>query len=71
VSNSVSNWEKLLQGQAYGEDYLSHTQCHELYQHFKSGRTSVEDDPKSGRPSPLMDDDRVEKVCCDSSKCSA
>jgi len=48
--------------QAYGEDCLSHTQCHEWYQHFKSGRMSVEDNPKSGRPSTSMDDDHVEKV---------
>jgi len=48
--------------QAYGEDCLSHTQCHEWYQHFISGRTSTEDDPKSGRPSMLMDNDHVEKV---------
>ena len=48
--------------QAYGEDCLSRTQCHEWYQRFKSGRTSIEDDPKSGRPSKSMDDDNVEKV---------
>ena len=48
--------------QAYGEDCLSRTQCHEWYQHFKLGRTSIEDDPKSGRPSTSMDDDDVEKV---------
>jgi len=48
--------------QAYGEDCLSRTQCHEWYQLFKSGRTSNEDDPKSGRPSTSMDDDHVEKV---------
>ena len=29
---------------------------------LKSGRTSIEDDPKSGRPSTSMDDDHVEKV---------
>ena len=29
---------------AYGEDCLSRTQCHEWYQRFKSGRTSIEDD---------------------------
>jgi len=46
----------------YGEDCSSRTQCHEWYQRFKSGRTSVEDDPKSGRPSTSMDDDHVEKV---------
>ena len=48
--------------QAYGEDCLSRTQCHEWYQRFKSGRTSIEEDPKSRRPSTSMDDDHVEKV---------
>ena len=48
--------------QAYGEDCLSCTQCHEWYQRFKSVRTSIEDDPKSGRPSTSMDDDHVEEV---------
>ena len=48
--------------QAYGEDCLSHTQYHERYQRFKSGRTFIEDIPKSGQPSMSMDDDHVEKV---------
>ena len=48
--------------QAYGEDCLSRTQCHEWYQRFKWARTSIEDDPKSGRPSTSMDYDQVEKV---------
>ena len=48
--------------QAYGEDCLSRTQCYEWYQRFKSGRMSIEDDPKSGRASTSMDDDHVEKV---------
>ena len=48
--------------QAYGEDYLSCKQCHKWYQHFKLGRTSKDDDPKSGRPSASMDNDDVEKV---------
>jgi len=48
--------------QAYGEDCLSRTQCHEWYQRFKSGRTSIKDDSKSGRLSTSMDDDHVEKV---------
>ena len=56
--NSVSNWEK----QAYGEDCWSRTQCYEWYQRFKSGRTSIEDDPKSGRPSSSTGDDHIEKV---------
>jgi len=48
--------------QAYREDCLSHTPCHEWYQRFKSARTSIEDDPKSGWASTWMDDDCVEKV---------
>jgi len=48
--------------QAYGEACLSRTQCHKWYQRFKSGRTSIEDDTKSGRLSTSMDNDHVEKV---------
>ena len=48
--------------QAYGEDCLSRTQCYEWYQRFKSGRTSIGDDPKSGRASSSTGDDHIEKV---------
>jgi len=48
--------------QAYGEDCLSRTQCYEWYQRFKSGRTSIEDYPTSGRPSSSTGDDHIEKV---------
>ena len=48
--------------QACGEVCLSRTQCHKWYQRFKSGRTSIEDDRKSGQPSTSMDDDYVQKV---------
>jgi hypothetical protein len=48
--------------QAYGEDCLSRTQCYEWYQRFKAGRTSIEDDPKSGRPSSSTGDDQIEKM---------
>jgi len=48
--------------QAYGEDCLSRTPCHEWFQRFESGRMSIENDPKSGRPSTSMDDDRIEKM---------
>jgi len=47
--------------QAYGENCLSRTQCYELYQHFKSGRKSIEDDPKSGRPSSSTGGDHMRK----------
>jgi len=48
--------------QAYREDCLSCTPCHEWYQHFELGRKSIEDDPKYGLPSTSLDDDRVEKA---------
>ena len=48
--------------QAYGEDCLSRTQCHEWHQRFKSSRTSIDDSPKSGQPSMSLDDDHIEKV---------
>ena len=48
--------------QAYGADCLSRTQCYEWYQRFRSGRTSIEDEPKSGRPSSSTGDDHIEKV---------
>ena len=48
--------------QAYREDCFSRMQCHKWYQHFKSGRTSIKDDPKSGGPSTSMNDNYVEKV---------
>ena len=47
--------------QAYGEDCLSHTQCCEWYQRFKSDGTSIKDDQKSGRPLSTGDD-HIEKV---------
>jgi hypothetical protein len=53
--NTFTETFQMLQ-QAYGEDCLSCTQC------FKLDRTSIEDDPKCGRPSTSMDDDHVEKV---------
>ena len=45
-----------------GDDCLSRTQCYEWYQRFKAGRTSTEDDVKSGRPSTAIYDNNVEKV---------
>jgi transposase len=48
--------------QAYGEDCLSRRQCYEWYQRFKSARTSIEGDLKSGRPSLSTGDNHIEKV---------
>ena len=43
--------------QVYGEDCLSRTQCYKWFRHFKSGRESSKDDPKTGRPSKSTDYD--------------
>ena len=48
--------------QSYGEDCWSRTQFYEWYQHFKSGRRSIEDDPQSGRPSSSTGDDHIEEL---------
>jgi hypothetical protein len=48
--------------QAYVENFFSRTQYHQWYQRLKSGKNSIENDPKSGRPSTSMDDDHVQKV---------
>ena len=61
LGKSFTETLQMLQ-QAYGEDCLSGMQCHKWYQRFKSGRTSVKDDPKSGQPSASMDDDHVQKA---------
>ena len=47
---------------AHGEDCLNHMQCHEWYQHFKLGSTSIEDNSKSGWPTTTMGDDHIVKV---------
>ena len=48
--------------QYYGEDSLCLSHFHEWYRRFKSGRMSIERDPKSGRHSTLMHDDDVDIV---------
>jgi hypothetical protein len=61
LGKTVTETFQMLQ-QAYGKDCLSRTQCYEWYQLFKSGRTSIENDPKSGRTSSSTGDDHIEKV---------
>ena len=48
--------------QAFGNKSKSRTQTYEWYKWFKDGRTSIEDDPRSGRPSTLKDE-HIENVC--------
>jgi len=47
---------------AFGEEAMCRTQTYEWWKHFKEGRTSVDDDPHSGRPSTSKTDDNVAKV---------
>jgi len=51
-----------LLNQAYGEDCMSRTQCYEWFKHFKEGRMSVGEDPRSGRPSTSTNNKHVERV---------
>ena len=52
---------QLLQ-QAYGEDAMGHTQVFDWFLWFKEGRTSVESDPCSGRPSTSRNKEMIAKV---------
>ena len=47
---------------AFGEEAMCRTQTYEWWKRFKEGRTSVEDDPRSGRPSMSKTDDNVANV---------
>ena len=48
--------------QAYGEDCVEPDAMSRVVPAFQIGQNSIEDDPKSGRPSTSMDEDYVEKV---------
>lgn len=48
---------------AYGDQCLGRTRCCDWLKRFKDGRMSVDDDPRSVRPSTsTIDDARVTKV---------
>ena len=48
--------------EAFGDQSLSRTQCFEWHSRFKRGRTSVEDDERSGRPCTSTTAENVEKI---------
>ena len=50
------------QQQAYGEDAMGRTQKFDWFRRFKEGRTSIESDPSSGRPSTLRNVEMIAKV---------
>jgi len=47
---------------ALREEAMCRTQTCQWWKRFKEGRTSVDDDPRSGRPSTSKTDDNVAKV---------
>ncbi|CAN8014077.1 unnamed protein product [Ixodes persulcatus] len=47
---------------AFGDDAMSSTHIKEWYNRFKDGRTSVESEPRSGRPSTHRNDQVIAKV---------
>jgi hypothetical protein len=47
---------------AFGEEAMCRTQTYGWWKRFKEGRTSVDDDPRSGWPSTSKTDDNVVKV---------
>jgi hypothetical protein len=46
----------------FGDETTNRTTTCEWYRWFKDGRTSIEDDLRSGRPSTSTHDDSVERV---------
>jgi hypothetical protein len=50
VGKSVSLTFEMLKI-AFGEEAMCRTQTYEWWKRFKEGRTSVDDNPRSGRPS--------------------
>lgn len=48
--------------QAYEEDCMSRSQCHEWFKRFQSGRTSIEENSRSGRPSTSTNDENIDAV---------
>ncbi|XP_046145615.1 protein GVQW3-like [Osmia bicornis bicornis] len=48
--------------EAFGDECLSRSRCHEWYGRFKEGRTSSADNPRSGRPTTSTDDAHVAEV---------
>ena len=57
---ATETW-KMLQ-QAFGDECMSRTHCFEWYSHFKTGRNSMDEDRRSGRPSTSTDDVHIDAV---------
>ena len=61
IGKTAKETYQLLQP-AYGENAMGRTQVFDWFRRFKEGRTSVESDPRSGRPSTSRNEEIVAKV---------
>jgi len=61
LGKTVTETWKMLQ-QAFGDKCMSRMQYFEWYSRFKTGRTSIDEDPRSGRPSTSTDDLHIDAV---------
>ena len=61
IGKTATETYQLLQ-QAYGEDAVGRTQVFDWFRRFKECRTSVESDPRSGRPSTSRNEEMIAKV---------
>ena len=61
LGKSVAETFEMIQ-HACGNEAMSHARCFEWHVHFKRGRTSLEDDERSGRPSTSSTPKNVETV---------
>ena len=48
--------------EAYGPEAVGRTQCFEWHRRFQSGRSSLEDDERSGRPSTSITQENVLRI---------
>lgn len=61
IGKSASETYELLK-EVFGDECLSRSNVFIWFQRFKDGRQSVEDDPRSGRPSSSKTDENIVKV---------
>jgi len=61
IGKTASETYQLLQ-QAYGEDAMGRTKVFDWFRRFKEGRSSVESDPRSGRPSTSRNEEMILKL---------
>jgi hypothetical protein len=58
--NASETW-KMLQ-QAFADECMSRTRCFDLYSRFKTGRTSIDEDSRSGPTSTSTEDVHIDAV---------